>query len=361
MITKNKKHDIADYIIYISGSHYKAIDGNTGNHISNSTNLSTVINAALAGIGTSWGGLIYFKPGDYTLDATIDLSTYEGISFCGPGLSHNDGPCRIRLANSVNDDMFYSSPAALTSQSLTFQDFMINGNKTNNTGGSAINLTSNSQSNYINNIFVNNCENSGIIIGRGEETLISNSYSKANNANGLLVTGGYGLMVNCCRFDDNADDGILIDSTSNVTINNCGADGNTEAGASIYAQCNLMNSRFSSNTGTTSDAQIKVNNDWCVVIGNYLSCGGTDGIYISASVDECFICNNMIYNSTDDFSNIREVGVIYNTIGKETANAEEPQSTTWQIGAIVDFTDSGDASGDGIYIKDTGGSWVKIN
>ena len=52
-------------------------------------------------------------------------------------------------------------------------------------------------------------------------------------------------------------------------------------------------------------------------------------------------------------------GSTINGHGTESANAETPQ-LAWPIGTIVDFTDSGDASGDGIYIKDAAGNWDKL-
>ena len=48
-----------------------------------------------------------------------------------------------------------------------------------------------------------------------------------------------------------------------------------------------------------------------------------------------------------------------NGAGTESADAEEPQGA-WPIGAVVDFTDSGDASGNGVYLKLQDSSWSKI-
>ena len=48
-----------------------------------------------------------------------------------------------------------------------------------------------------------------------------------------------------------------------------------------------------------------------------------------------------------------------NRTGTESADAEEPQGA-WPKGAVVDFTDSGDGSGNGVYLKLQDGSWSKI-
>lgn len=46
-------------------------------------------------------------------------------------------------------------------------------------------------------------------------------------------------------------------------------------------------------------------------------------------------------------------------VGQESASAETP-SSSWPVGATVDFTDSGDGSGTGVYRKLQDGSWVAI-
>ncbi|WP_092665190.1 glycoside hydrolase family protein [Halorientalis persicus] len=42
-------------------------------------------------------------------------------------------------------------------------------------------------------------------------------------------------------------------------------------------------------------------------------------------------------------------GVVLNGVAQESANAEQPQMSTYRDGALVDFTDSGDGSGTGLY------------
>lgn len=48
-------------------------------------------------------------------------------------------------------------------------------------------------------------------------------------------------------------------------------------------------------------------------------------------------------------------------IGEEAANAETPTAANWEIGNIVDFTDTGDGSGNGVYmLMRDGSTWVQI-
>lgn len=61
-------------------------------------------------------------------------------------------------------------------------------------------------------------------------------------------------------------------------------------------------------------------------------------------------------------ANITDNGVRtrINGVGVETANAETPTAASWEIGEVVDFIDSGDASGDGVYLKLPDASWSQI-
>lgn len=55
-----------------------------------------------------------------------------------------------------------------------------------------------------------------------------------------------------------------------------------------------------------------------------------------------------------------DVGTTLHGIGEESANAEEPQSTAWLVGEMVDFTDTGDGSGNGLYVMDPSRTWRQI-
>lgn len=49
-----------------------------------------------------------------------------------------------------------------------------------------------------------------------------------------------------------------------------------------------------------------------------------------------------------------------NGVGVESAAAETPTAASWDTGDIVDFTDSGDGSGDGVYLLLADGTWSQI-
>lgn len=53
-------------------------------------------------------------------------------------------------------------------------------------------------------------------------------------------------------------------------------------------------------------------------------------------------------------------GVVTNGVGRETASAERPTAAKWTTGDVVEFTDSGDGSGDGVYLLLPAGRWSRI-
>jgi hypothetical protein len=54
-------------------------------------------------------------------------------------------------------------------------------------------------------------------------------------------------------------------------------------------------------------------------------------------------------------------GIVFNKTATESANANLPTTSKYKIGDVVDFTDSGDGSGTGVYMLLIGDTLVKIN
>lgn len=50
-----------------------------------------------------------------------------------------------------------------------------------------------------------------------------------------------------------------------------------------------------------------------------------------------------------------------NSTGEEASNAEEPTASNWKVGDIINFTDTGDGSGNGVYLLGPNGTtWLKL-
>lgn len=54
-------------------------------------------------------------------------------------------------------------------------------------------------------------------------------------------------------------------------------------------------------------------------------------------------------------------GVITNGVGRESANAETPTAANWETGTVVEFTDTGDGSATGVYLRLPAGGWAQID
>jgi hypothetical protein len=96
-------------------------------------------------------------------------------------------------------------------------------------------------------------------------------------------------------------------------------------------------------------------------VGYIQSYGGTfdHGVEMQANRGRLLIR----HPENDQFPNINTHGdgvVMYNGVGNEDADAEFPQSTEWPTGAVVDFTDTGDGNGDGVYMKLLDATWTQI-
>lgn len=58
--------------------------------------------------------------------------------------------------------------------------------------------------------------------------------------------------------------------------------------------------------------------------------------------------------------NVAPTGVVTNGVGTERADAETPSKDSWTAGDVVNFTDSGDGSGTGVYLLLPTGNWSRL-
>lgn len=87
--------------------------------------------------------------------------------------------------------------------------------------------------------------------------------------------------------------------------------------------------------------------------------GGSHGIRTQSTVTKGRVEGNYDVGSSTPL--LFDANTIVNGLATETANAETPTAASWEPGDIVEFTDSGDASGDGVYILGRDGStWTQL-
>lgn len=139
-----------------------------------------------------------------------------------------------------------------------------------------------------------------------------------------------------------ASDGIRVgDSASFVTISGVTVDNCERSGVRVFGTANNVTINgliaLDDQGSPTMDNAVAVTSSGAniVVDGHPIISGTTNGAY----------------------AGVKSI----NGFGEETANAETPVAANWNIGDIVRFTDSGDGSGNGVYMLRTDGlSWHRI-
>lgn len=225
----------------------------------------------------------------------------------------------------VNNSVYNSGQPALASQgTFNARNRQYIGNYIEGAGGSAIEATA-------------------------PNALIANNQIQGGSYRGIDVLGG-------------AADSLVI---GNV-VDGCTSQGirSGEPGIPIIGNTVI-------NTG---DHAIQTNNTDMMVLGNY--CSPSTGWAIRIPGNECVAAFNVVESNPvrfeigatdneawgnsriDSGSIVSDQGTrnLINGVGSESANAETP-SSSWSIGSVVDFTDSGDGSGTGVYHLLPDGSW----
>lgn len=88
---------------------------------------------------------------------------------------------------------------------------------------------------------------------------------------------------------------------------------------------------------------------------------GSNVISVNGSVTRPFVVDHItMQNVTGSKFGTRPAETLENFTGTESANAETPTAANWPAGAVVDFTDSGDGSGTGVYKLLHDGTWSQI-
>ena len=162
------------------------------------------INTAIAALGTS-GGIIYFPPGTYLVDAAITASSQDNLTIRGAG-----DTTVIKIADGAN-----IAPLAFDScDNLTIQNLRIDGNMANQTGlidaGSGINATD------CTNVRIMNCTildtYTHQITFRGvTDGIISGCYAKNTGLGGEGGIGSHGFDI---------DESVANQCSGIIVVNN---------------------------------------------------------------------------------------------------------------------------------------------
>ena len=264
----------ANYTISTNGTFYFMINMATGKTDLPSNNASAVFNAATSNL--THGGKIFVQRGLYTLTNRIIIWS-NNITLTGEGSS-----TELQLSDNTLTDVIL----VLNRIGTVIENLKINGNKAHMTDTAdwgiqhGINFSS---ANYsrVSNVWVEECEHTGINTYLGHDLIVENSVSINNGAH--QPTSG---------------SGIDIDGTSNLTVTNNTSTGNFVNGIWVNALSNatIKNNYCSSNTGSTSSAGANgiffhvVSNS--SVTQNIAYQNGNNGIFVTEGSSNITISNN---------------------------------------------------------------------
>ena len=381
----------ADWIIYQRGANYIGLSGLDGTVLSKNADAATVIQAVIDAVpisgntdtGNAHGAHIVLQFDDAIINTCLEADTAIRMN----GHCKGGGTC-LRLGDNVDDSLIRMSTGG-ENFGTVLEHINFEGNKANNDiGGVALvhldgyptmrncfimrsenmGLHNEGQDTHLTNVYVEYCDGAGIKLDGGQNQNLLNCTSWDN--------GGYGMLVSCdrfsmfgCRIMNNALDGFYSSGERNRIIGNH-FELNGECGVYLGGSkhSTIANNTFDDNSQKTDNTYSHVelhDSEYCVVEGNTFSGAETDDAKYcveetgGSNAFNTICCNTCKDAQSGTISVEAGSGTPINGYGTENAAAETPQ-LAWPIGTIVDFTDSADASGDGIYIKDAAGNWDKL-
>ena len=202
---------------------------------------------------------------------------------------------------------------------------MVSDNMVLNSGWEGISIKVNSATIKTGDIYLND----NIVNGSALDNLLINGTTQVINR--VTIHGGsysYGLH-----------DGMTIQNVTGLIIDSVRVMGNNHNGTELYKCFSI----------TISDCHYRDH----VGVSRYAIATdlGTDYIHV----------DNCLFDGNQNVWLTAATWYTFNGMGHERAAAEEPQSSYWDRGNLVNFTDTGDATGDGVYVLlNDGVTWIKV-
>lgn len=349
------------------GSDTVAID-EAGDRIDRGTDALSVLETIVARGAAQY---ITLQKGVYELSGTLDISPSNGLTFRGTS-PQPDSSAVLKLADGVNGNMIEYND---TTQGFfyTFENLYLDGNKDNNTAGSLIDTEvggGDVGDCMIYNCFLDDAAEYCVKINPWNTKIIGCTFEHAGEA-GLYAVAGRDLKVIGNKFIRNDKLGVLWRASKSQFTNNFvfrnGQHGfqNDAPGAT---ETTIANCAFQANSHGNSNVYNQLwieGSDWkvmgCSFDGNLSS---TDysryGISVRSGATDTRIRDVNTTGHTQDGIQDGGTRTRINGVGTESANAETPTTADWDTGDVVDFTDSGDGSGDGVYKLLPDDSWSQI-
>lgn len=220
----------------------------------------------------------------------------------------------------------------------------------------------------------------------GQNILVENCFvdmqaRTAGNLNPGIRLGrfaGTATIRDCFVRVDNGSRGLWIDGehgatpTERVTVDSVRVVGSTGSDGILCLRENVEFDNCYVDVAPDGEQGLQLSGGGEVVSGGAFHSGG-QGIWSNAA--DQVIRDVTAATPNIDVSNATDVRLenipstvtvdagtrtLVNGVGEERADAETPTAANWQTGNIVDFTDAGDGSGDGVYLLLPDGTWSRM-
>jgi hypothetical protein len=142
--------------------------------------------------------------------------------------------------------------------------------------------------------------------------------------------------------------GVEITGSQNhgpVIVQNC-----DDEGLIVTGDANVLFVQLYNNSQESTETPIKIGGEGNIILGKFVD----DVEFLSGST------HNRIFGPVYGTVTDNGTGNLINGLADDAANAESPTASDYMFGDMVDWTDTGDGSGDGIYIKDRSGSMIQL-
>lgn len=252
------------------------------------TSAHTTINSALSALATT-GGTVYLMEGTYIIDGSISIPNNVTLTGAGSGTI-------IKLKNGINANLnAIVATDSTTGTGVTVSNLRLDGNKTNNSSGTQTGIyflnmgggngVSARQGAKLNNLWIANLRNYGIMLEDSNNGIISDNHLNNSNmglylkntayltvtgniiqyhSRGIYATPTYFSTLSNNTIESSTAYGMLVDGTSaNNTISGNNILTSTTAGLALAtANDNLISgNRVRNSGGNTTNEAITLNSN----------------------------------------------------------------------------------------------------
>lgn len=203
----------------------------------------------------------------------------------------------------------------------------------------------------------------GLVAKNGDTTIeqnlkIGSIVSVSNSTYGVDIDSVRGVKIDWLNsYDDGV--GLKIGGTAQRMEIGCKIYNSDYSGAEVDAgasRLKLTGYIHGANTsGSTGKSELDIQStDKQIVLDGLL----LEGIDTAQNLN--VVAGNQVEIYGTKIPTVSGTPYIYNNQAQESANAEQPQGT-YPPGTIVDFTDTGDGSGTGVYLlRNDGEAWIQL-